>query len=71
MYRYVLGCALAAGVAASGSANAQDSVKIGLVEPLTGSVAYNGKSVKEGAKLAVEQINAKGCVLGKPVELVI
>ncbi len=74
MNRYVLGCALTAltaTLAAAGPADAQDSVRIGLVEPLTGSVAYNGKSVVEGARLAIEQINAKGGVLGKPVELVI
>lgn len=46
-------------------------MKIGLVEPLTGSVAYNGRSVVEGAKPAAEEINNAGGVLGKPVELVI
>ncbi|MDB5798855.1 MAG: branched chain amino acid family transporter, periplasmic ligand binding protein [Paucimonas sp.] len=62
-----------AGVLAAGSAMAQQSstIKIGLVQPLTGSVAYNGTADVEGSKLAVEERNAKGGVLGKKIELVI
>lgn len=71
MKRLVLGSLLMAGVAAAVPAQAQDTIRIGMVEPLTGSVAYNGKSVVEGAKLAVEEMNAAGGVLGKKVELVI
>ncbi|MBP2296187.1 ABC transporter substrate-binding protein [Azospirillum rugosum] len=71
MKRLVLGSLLLAGVAAPLSAQAQDTIKIGMVEPLTGSVAYNGKSVVEGAKLAVEEMNAAGGILGKKIELVI
>lgn len=63
--------AMFAGVLASGSGRAEDGVKIGLIEPLTGSVAYNGHEVIEGAKLALAQINAKGGLMGKPVALVI
>ncbi len=50
---------------------AEDGVKIGLIEPLTGSVAYNGHEVIDGSKVAVREINAKGGVLGKPLSLVI
>jgi branched-chain amino acid transport system substrate-binding protein len=71
MQKIVLGGMLAAGIAATVPAAAQETVRIGLVEPLTGSVAYNGQSVVEGAKLAVEEINAAGGVLGKPVELIV
>jgi len=71
MKRLVLGSLLTAGIAASVPAQAQDTVKIGMVEPLTGSVAYNGKSVVEGAKLAVEEMNAAGGILGKKIELII
>ncbi|MCW2240098.1 ABC transporter substrate-binding protein [Azospirillum canadense] len=71
MKRLVLGSLLLAGAAAPLSAQAQDTIKIGMVEPLTGSVAYNGKSVVEGAKLAVEEMNAAGGILGKKIELVI
>jgi branched-chain amino acid transport system substrate-binding protein len=61
--------AMAAALCWCGPALAADPVKIGLIEPLTGSVAYNGKSVVEGAKLAVEEINAAGGVLGRKIEL--
>ena len=71
MKRLVLGSLLTAGIAASVPAQAQDTVKIGMVEPLTGSVAYNGKSVVEGARLAVEEMNAAGGILGKKIELII
>ncbi len=46
-----------------------DSIKLGVIQPLTGSVAYNGTSFVNGAKLAAEEINAKGGVLGKKVDL--
>jgi branched-chain amino acid transport system substrate-binding protein len=53
-------------------AQAQDTtVKIGLIQPLTGSVAYNGTTDVNGSKLALDEINAKGGVLGKKLELVI
>ncbi len=52
-------------------AQAQETVKIGLIQPLTGSVAYNGTTDVNGSKLALDEINAKGGVLGKKLELVI
>lgn len=56
---------------AAPAAWAQESIKIGVIQPLTGSVAYNGLTYVNGAKLAVERRNAAGGVLGKKVELVI
>jgi branched-chain amino acid transport system substrate-binding protein len=52
-------------------ARAADAVKIGLDNPLTGTYAANGKNELVGCQLAVEQINAKGGVLGRNVELVV
>src|SRR5271155_89466 len=52
-------------------ARAADSVKIGLDNPLTGTYAGPGKNELVGCQLAVEQINAKGGILGRNVELVI
>lgn len=48
-----------------------DSLKIGVAVSLTGGTATSGISVKNGAILAVEEINKNGGVLGKPLELVI
>jgi branched-chain amino acid transport system substrate-binding protein len=57
--------------AAMGCAQAQDTIKVGVVQPLTGSVADNGMAFVNGAKLAVARQNAAGGVLGKKIELVI
>lgn len=53
-----------------GAANAQ-TIKIGVNEPLTGAFAASGTYVVNGAKIAADEINAKGGVLGKKLELVI
>jgi branched-chain amino acid transport system substrate-binding protein len=45
-------------------------IKLGLVSPLTGGVAVMGQSLRNGALLACETINAKGGVLGRPLQLV-
>ncbi|MEO8836295.1 MAG: ABC transporter substrate-binding protein, partial [Caldimonas sp.] len=48
---------------------AADTVKIGLDDPLTGTYAAVGKNEQIGCQLAVEQVNAKGGILGRQVEL--
>ncbi|HEY8336471.1 MAG TPA: ABC transporter substrate-binding protein [Tardiphaga sp.] len=53
-----------------GAAHAQ-TIKIGVNEPLTGAFAASGTYVVNGAKIAADEINAKGGVLGKKIELVI
>src|ERR1035437_10368318 len=53
------------------SALAQETIKIGVNEPLTGAFAASGNYVTNGAKIAADEINAKGGVLGKKIELVI
>jgi branched-chain amino acid transport system substrate-binding protein len=69
--RQSLGLGLAALLLGAGAAHAEDTVKVGVIQPLTGSVAYNGATDVNGIKLALSEINAKGGVLGKHVELVI
>ncbi len=54
----------------AGQASAQ-TIKIGVNEPLTGPFAASGTYVVNGAKIAADEINAKGGLLGKKVELVI
>jgi len=53
------------------TARAADTVKIGLDNPLTGTYAALGKNELIGAQLAVEQINAKGGILGRKVDLLV
>jgi len=61
-----LGAQLAGGLAA-----AQETVKIGVTQPLTGAFAASGNYVAQGAKLAEEEINKAGGVLGKKIELIV
>lgn len=49
---------------AAGAAVAQTVVKIGHVGPLTGAIAHLGKDNELGAKMAIEELNAKGVKLG-------
>jgi len=74
--RTVLKTALAAGVAQVASpfvirARAADAIRIGMVDPLTGVYAAVAQNEVIGAKFAVEQINAKGGVMGRPLELLV
>ena len=48
-----------------------DPIKIGVNEPLTGAFAASGNYVTNGAKIAADEINANGGVLGRKIELVI
>jgi branched-chain amino acid transport system substrate-binding protein len=53
------------------TASAQDTIKIGVTQPLTGAFAASGNYVAQGAKIAEEQINKAGGVLGKQVQLIV
>jgi branched-chain amino acid transport system substrate-binding protein len=50
---------------------AQDNVRIGVVQPTTGPVAYDGNIYVSTVKMLVDDMNAKGGVLGKKIELVV
>jgi branched-chain amino acid transport system substrate-binding protein len=54
----------------AGAAKAQD-IAIAVVGPITGSNAALGEQMTRGAKMAVADINAKGGVLGKKLNLII
>ncbi|MGN1317602.1 MAG: urea ABC transporter substrate-binding protein [Lachnospirales bacterium] len=45
-----------------------ETVKVGLLHSLTGSMAISEKSVRDAEVLAIEEINASGGVLGKQIE---
>ncbi|MEU0545717.1 urea ABC transporter substrate-binding protein [Nocardia sp. NPDC005978] len=49
----------------------KDTIKIGSLHSLTGTMAISEVTVANSTKLAVEQINAAGGVLGKKIELVL
>jgi branched-chain amino acid transport system substrate-binding protein len=62
----VLGWALTAGPVL-----AQGTIKIGVTQPLTGAFAASGNYVAQGAKMAEDDVNKAGGVLGKKIELVV
>jgi branched-chain amino acid transport system substrate-binding protein len=53
------------------SARADAPIKIGMIDPLTGVYAAPAQNEVTGAKLAVTEINAKGGILGREVELLV
>lgn len=55
---------IALAVAFSGAALAQEVVKIGHVAPISGAIAHLGKDNENGARLAIEELNAKGISIG-------
>ncbi len=57
---------LALGTAAS----AADTIKIGAINPYSGALALYGEECARGYQLAIDEVNAKGGVLGKQIELV-
>ena len=54
----------------SGAAFAADPIKIGLSGPFTGGSSSMGVSMRDGVKLAVDEINKAGGVLGRQIALV-
>ena len=52
-------------------ASSAEPLKIGVVASLTGPAAEGGRYTIQGAKLAAEEVNKTGGVLGRPIELVI
>ncbi len=58
-------------VAISHAALAADTVKIGVPVGLSGANSVVAPSVVQSAQLAVDEINAKGGILGRKVELVV
>jgi branched-chain amino acid transport system substrate-binding protein len=52
-------------------AAAQETIKLGLVAAMSGQSAKSGEAIVRGLTIAIDEINAKGGVLGKKVELLV
>ena len=50
-------------------AAAQEKLKLGLVAAMSGQSAKSGEAILRGLTIAADEINAKGGVLGKPIEI--
>ena len=47
-----------------------DTLKVGVQAPITGSYANEGQGIENGVRLIAAQINAKGGVMGKQIEVI-
>jgi branched-chain amino acid transport system substrate-binding protein len=67
----VLTMVLALALAVPMTASAQKPIKVGMPIPLSGPPALFGDPASKGAQMYVDELNAKGGVLGRKVELII
>ena len=52
-------------------ANAADTIKVGVLHSLSGTMAISETSLKDVALMTIDEINAKGGVMGKQLEAVV
>ena len=67
LVRFIAACSLVASITAP--AVAADPIVFGLVDEVTGPQAEAGLLTAQGVKLAIEEINAAGGIMGRQVEL--
>src|SRR5262245_32973693 len=61
----------AAGITMALPAQAADTIKVGVLHSLSGKMAISETSLKDVALMTIEEINAKGGVMGKKLEAVV
>ena len=66
----IAGAAIATGLLPL-SASAQDTIKLGLVAAMSGQSAKSGEAIVRGLTIAADEINAKGGILGKKIEILV
>ena len=60
----------AGSAAGSAAAASGDTIKVGVMGPLTGDASVYGQAVVNGASLYIKQVNADGGVNGKQLEVI-
>lgn len=70
MTRFAKLTVLSALMLSAGLAMAADAIKIGVAGPFTGGSSSMGVSMRDGVRLAVEEINKTGGVLGRKLQIV-
>ncbi len=65
-----LGAACALGLAAT-AAGAQEPIKVGILHSLSGTMAISETTLKDVMLMLIEEQNAKGGLLGRPLEAVV
>ncbi len=69
--RVILVALLTLGLLVPSAADAQKPIKVGMPMPLSGPAALFGDPATKGAQMLVDELNAKGGVLGRKIELLI
>ncbi|PID75764.1 MAG: branched chain amino acid ABC transporter substrate-binding protein [Deltaproteobacteria bacterium] len=54
----------------AGPLAAEETLKVGVQAPITGSYANEGQGIDQSVRLLAEQINAKGGVMGRQIEVI-
>ncbi|MFD0856468.1 urea ABC transporter substrate-binding protein [Actinomadura adrarensis] len=68
---FLTACGGESGDSASGSADSGNTIKVGILHSLSGTMAISEVTVRNSEMLAIEEINAAGGVLGKKLEPVV
>src|SRR5260370_8845342 len=63
--------AIASFVLAAQTARAEETIKVGILHSLSGTMAISETSLKDVALMTIDEINAKGGVLGKKIQPVV
>lgn len=71
LFAMLLISALLGGMAIWLQAPAPEPIRIGVLHALSGTMATDGRPLVDAARLAVEEINAGGGLLGRPVEMIV
>ena len=66
-----LGCALTFGSLVGGQALAEETIKVGVLHSLSGTMAISETTLKDTMLMLIEEQNKKGGVLGKKLEAVV
>src|SRR5690606_40676307 len=66
----IAGIAASAGIMVSG-ASAQETIKVGVLHSLSGTMAISESTLKDTILMMVDDVNKKGGLLGKKVEAVV
>jgi len=67
--RLLAGCLAVLFLLGSLSCEGTNTIKVGLIVPLTGDVKTFGESVRDGALMAFEEVNASGGIRGRQVQV--
>ena len=70
-YRAAAGGAMALGLAATSTAQANDPIKVGILHSLSGTMAISETSLRDVALMTIEHINEQGGLLGRELEPVV